>query len=439
MALPTVLDLRNEPTVLAAMVVGTLVRVAWVIAAARTPSGEFTDSAQFLAMVDGLLAGDLPTLGGAATAFHPVGYPATIAPIAGLFRLVGGSNLAAAMVVNVVAGVATIALAWACARTVVGVRHASVAAWVVALAPSLVIATAAPMSETLFGAQLLTALLLAARLVERRSSGSIVAFGVLAAWCVLTRSTGVVVLIAPVSFAVIGAAGRRSPLRPIVVSFVVAGTILGGWAVRNGVEVGHWSPLSTNNAANLCGGTRPNATGAFDNSLEMNATCYRNSPWDDPNVVAPEVLPEGWSYGERDESAWYRSTVRRSLGWLLADPLRQMRLLPTKFGEVFGQDSWVDDVGDFGAQPVLSHAAATAGRRIAQAISAAVVVFGLIGALRSGSRSLPAVIMLALLVIATMLGMGMSRYAHPLVVVAAVLTSGVWGRRGAAVCCEVSS
>lgn len=420
---------------LVAAAVGLALRVAWGVAAARTPLDPFADPAQYLRMAGDLSRGDMPTIGGRHTAFHPPGYPLALAPLLFLLRAVGvGGAPVVAAAVNALFGAASILAAGVLARQWVHPRAARWAAWLVALSPGHIFFTSVAVADTAATAVLLVGLAGATALfrdehlaVTRRGTALAVALGAVAGYGMLVRSSGAVTLLAPL--VVVGAGHRRwrRALRPFVLVLVGATLVLAPWAVRNGIQVGVWTPLSTNNATNLCGGLRDGATGAYDERLETVQDCFAGSPFDDPASLPPEVVPDGWRYGVRDEPSWYARETRQALVWAISHPGEALRLVPTKVLHTMRADDGLDAAQDFGNRPLLGTGWAAFLDGVAQGWHWVVVVAsGWAILTRSAARRATLVWsgVLALLAL-TSLGMGMERYNHPVMLLLAVLAAAV--------------
>ncbi|MCB1016650.1 MAG: glycosyltransferase family 39 protein, partial [Acidimicrobiales bacterium] len=343
--------LARREVVVAAVVVGAALRLAWVVWATRTPTG-LRDPAEYLRIAVGLTEGDLPRFGGGGgpSAFWPPGYPALLAPFVWVARETGWASTAfVASLVNVVAGTASVALAGVLAGQWLGRSARAVAAWLVALAPGLVFWTSTPHTETAFTPFLLGALVLASAAADRPSTRRWALVGVLAAAAFLVRSPGVIVLAAP-ALALRGRTGTwRGALRPTLVTVAVAAALLVPWTVRNGVQVGFWSPASTNNAGAVCFGHHDDALPLWEPeklSQRIQDDCYGTSPYAERRFAelyrlsgaAAEAMPV-----EVDEAAWYREATGKGVRWALTHPLDELRLDVHKVWETWSSEGRVVD------------------------------------------------------------------------------------------------
>ncbi|HMQ28169.1 MAG TPA: hypothetical protein PKA98_19425, partial [Acidimicrobiales bacterium] len=101
-------DVAARGPFVAAVAVGGLVRLVWVIVATRTPTG-LRDPAEYLRIAVAFSEGETLRFGGGGdpSAFWPPGYPALLAPFVWLTRQTGWSNTAfTAFLVTVLAGAA---------------------------------------------------------------------------------------------------------------------------------------------------------------------------------------------------------------------------------------------------------------------------------------------------------------------------------------------
>jgi len=296
-------------------------------------------------MADQLSRGDSYRLFGTPSAFHPVGYPFLLTPVAFLARVTGGFSLAyGAALVNAVAATVTVALGGLLAGRWFGRRARTVAAWVLALAPGQIYLTAVALAETAF-TTLVMASVLAVTVVILRSPalrrGQLVALGALTGYAVLVRTPGTVLVLLALIALWVRLGSIRQAVGPAAWLLLGVVVVLAPWTVRNGVEIGLWSPASTNNAAFLCTGHRDGATGRFDDTFEGQRYCFEGSPFDP----------------QPEEADWYVRTVRRAVGWALTHPAEEVRLTITKTADTFDHDrEALVTARDFGNRPLASPA-----------------------------------------------------------------------------------
>lgn len=348
---------RRRPTpgqsFIAAVVVGAVLRLLWVIWATRTPTG-LRDPAEYLRIAGAFSHGETLRFGGGGdpSAFWPPGYPAMLTPFVWLARQTGWAGTAfVASLVNVAAGTVTVALSGVLAGRWIGERSRTVAAWLVALCPALIYWTSTPHTETAFTPVFLGVLVLASAAAAAPSRRRWAVVGALVALAFLVRSPGMIGLAAP-ALAIRAASGSwRGALRATAVVAVVATALLVPWTIRNGVQVGLWTPASTNNAGAVCFGHHDEAPTLWEPeklSAEFQLDCYQGSPYDDrrfeesiragaPGTDTSRLSPDP------DEAAWYRSAMGRGIRWAVTHPAQEVPLSIGKLWETWSSEGRVVD------------------------------------------------------------------------------------------------
>lgn len=336
----------------AAIVVGAALRLLWVIWATRAPTG-LRDPAEYLRIAVGLTHGETPRFGGGGdpSAFWPPGYPALLAPFVWLARQTGWASTAfVASLLNVAAGTTTVALTGFLAGRWIGAAARNVAAWLVALCPALIFWTSTPHTETAFTPLFLGSLALATVAAGRPSRWRWALVGMLVAAAFLVRSPGVIGLAAP-ALAIRATRGSwRGALRATGLVALVAGAVLVPWTIRNGVQVGLWTPASTNNAGAVCFGHHQDALPLWEPdklSQEMQIDCYGGSPYDDRRFAALyQQLGTSVTSGlqaDPDEAAWYRDAMGKGIRWAVTHPVDEVRLSTAKLWETWSSEGRVVD------------------------------------------------------------------------------------------------
>lgn len=338
------LDRRPNQVLLAAFVVGLVVRLVWVTLATRG-GAPLTDAGEYLRTARDLADGHLPTfVSGEPSAFWAPGYPALLVPLVWFTDLTGWLSLEyAASLLNAVAASTTVlSTAYLTARWI-DPRARNVAGWLMALAPAQVYWTSTQHAESVHTAMLLgvfaalTALVRHVPLGPRRTR-LLVALGVVVGLAVLVRTPGTAlfVLVLLVARAVDGS--WRAAGRALAATVVGALVVLAPWAVRNGLQVGVWTPLSTQNATVVCVGHHEDATGGFEQDAftdELREDCYRHSPYDDERLG---LAPPGFEYAGPDEAEWYSSAMREGVGYALTHPAEEVELTIAKLREAYGSE-----------------------------------------------------------------------------------------------------
>ncbi len=323
-----------------AVVVGFVLRLAWVLYATREPVGYHDPT--FYEHLAWDLANGRGYVGesGLPTAYYPPGYPMILSAI---FALVLHTPLPdnlpmAGALMNLVFGTATILTVGLLGRRLVGPWVGAIAAIVVALFPSLILHTSLLLSETTFNFFLTATLLVLLWNPWRNPAPGrdrIVAVGMLTGLCVLIRPVALPVLVA---FAV-GLWLARAPWRVTCVRIgllalgVVA--VVAPWTARNAVAMDAFVPISTNTGDNLCIGNHDGAQGGF----ALPESCFEGVP----------PFPQDWGDVERNEE-----TTRRALQWILDNPLEQPSLIwwrnyytfvndrdPIVESTSYGEDPWM--------------------------------------------------------------------------------------------------
>lgn len=343
-------EVARRPFV-AAVAVGGLLRLAWVVVATRTPTG-LRDPAEYLRIAVAFSQGETLRFGGGGdpSAFWPPGYPALLTPFVWLARETGWASTAfTASLVNVVAGTATIALAAWLASRWLGPSTRNGTAWLVALCPALVYWTATPHTETAFTPFFLGTLVAASWAAAGPSTRRWALVGALVAVAFLVRSPGVIGLAAPALALRTDRGTWRGALRPTLVTVAVALACLVPWTVRNGLQVGFWSPASTNNAGAVCFGHHDDALALWEPQKlteEIQEDCYGISPYAERRFAElygmseteAEIMPV-----DVDEAAWYRDATGRGIRWAATHPAEEVPLELRKLWETWSSEGRVVD------------------------------------------------------------------------------------------------
>lgn len=342
----------------AAIATGGVLRLLWVLWATRAPTG-LRDPAEYLRIASDLGNGVLPRFGGIEhSAYWPPGYPAILAPFVTLGERTDWFSAAfAASLVNVVAGTATIWLTGLVAARWIGGSTRNLAAWAVALCPALIYWTSTAHTETAFTPLFLGAILLSGWALGRDDRWSWLLTGALVGAAFLVRSPAVIALAVP-ALAIRATRGRwQGSLRATGLVALGATVLLVPWGVRNGVQVGVWSPASTNNAAAACFGHHDDAQTLWepgDLSPEIQQDCFGGSPFDDARlqeIYASTGGTEGAELGTPDEPRWYREAMVGAIGWAITHPLQEVPLSVGKIWQTWHTEGRVVDGARNYAEP----------------------------------------------------------------------------------------
>lgn len=261
----------DRSTVLTAAVAVAL-RLVWVAAFARTPSG-LSDPRIYHLAAQGIANGDgYQSIAGNPTAYYPPGYPYALGWLYRLANAVGLDGqlpFVVGVVQSLLWGVAVIAIVIT-GRHVGGRICGMAAGLVVATWPNLVTYAGAYLSESLFVA--LFACAIASFSVALRAPGALLTRAFIVPLAVSGGLIGLaamvrpqVLLVVPVTAAVWWwARVGMARVAALLVACAVGVAILAvPWAVRNAGQLGEPVFIATNSGDNLCLGYNPDATGGF--------------------------------------------------------------------------------------------------------------------------------------------------------------------------------
>jgi 4-amino-4-deoxy-L-arabinose transferase-like glycosyltransferase len=321
---------RRETTWLAALALG--LRLAWVaFAATRFPPAD--DGTFYHAVATRIAAGAGYTWAwpdGAVTyaAHYPVGYPALLGGAYALF----GAAPAVAMVVNALFGSALVAAVHRAALRLTSLRRARLGALALALHPTLILYTAALMTEAVAAALLALLVAFALRL-GARASGEV---GQASAWwrLLLGAAGAGLVLLRPlllpllrglgavavcVSVGAARGAAFWARLRGAGEVSLVAVALCLPWTLRNCEKMDGCVFVSANGGWNLLIGTLPEGRGSF-------------APIAGPSV--PRECREVFGEAAKDR-CFGRAGGRR----IAAAPGAWLGLVPQKWGQLFNHSA----------------------------------------------------------------------------------------------------
>jgi uncharacterized membrane protein len=398
------------------------------------PSGPLSDTAQHLSMAEQFSRLESYRINGALSAYHAPGYPFLLTPVAWLSRTTGWFSLSfGAALVNVVAGTVTIVLAALLAQAWIGRRATTPAAWLLAVAPAPIYLTSIALNETVHTTVVLAALLVVTALLQGRLTprpAVLAGLGALVGYAVLVRATGAVLVVVAVIALRVVTRSWRSTLRPALVVLGIAAVMVLPWVVRNGVQVGVWSP-SGNAAAFLCHGHGPRAQAEeVDLSDDDISRCF-----------------VGTAYGpDPDEATWYRERVSDALSWAVGHPGEELSLTVRKTVALYLDDSQsLADAADFNTRHLASPATTRRLDWLADAWQRLVVVLALAGLVlsRDARRAWPLWGTVVGLTMAVWAGSVLDRYHHTIMAIAVtfasatLVTVGRWASAGVGIVGDV--
>ena len=249
-----------------AAAVGLVLRVAWVLWAARNPTG-LVDPVRYLGYAREIGAGRGMTepFTGAATAYYPPGYPWFLGIIEWISSPFTADLVGVVTLVQAVLGAATVVLGAIVGRSVAGERAGIAAALGLALYPNLIFHTGAILGETLYNFLFLAfaAALLARPWVAGESLRRAVACGGLLGLAVMVRPISLAVVPVVVLLWWATSRDRRTVLRWSAALLVGVAACILPWTVRNALRLGAFVPISTNTGDNFCIGHADGADGSF--------------------------------------------------------------------------------------------------------------------------------------------------------------------------------
>lgn len=426
----------------AAIVVGGLLRLLWVIYATRTPQFP-TDPSEYLRIALELTKGDTPTFGGAGgpSAYWSPGYPMVLAPFVWFADTTGWLSPAfAASLVNVVAGTVTIWFTGLLAERWIGRSARTAAAWFVAVCPALIYYTSTAHTETAFTPVLLGVLLLAGSREHDVPARNWAIAGLLVGLAVLFRAPGVIGLAIPALALRVRRGSWRDSWREAAraTGLVLAGAavLLVPWTIRNGVQVGIWSPGSTSNASALCFGHNDGISANWEASLanqQLQIECFRGSPYDSAAVyrLHGQEVPPDIGTADPDEVGWYKARVSDAVHWAVTHPVREVNLTAHKVWETWSDEGRaVDSARNYERRD-------WAGRWQTPLTVLANLWLWAVGALALAGlvlvpacrRALPIWVPIVLFTLAIVGAVSQPHYRYPVMPLVAVLAAGMLGRR----------
>lgn len=330
-------DARSRGWLIAVVVAGLLLRLAWSWYAARVPAG-LHDPGLYRALARSIAEGRgyaYPLVG--PSAYYPPGYPGALAVFVWLFQHtpLPGDDTVAVVALNLLAGATVIVLTAGVARRIAGERAGLAAASIVALWPNMVVHAAVALSETLFLALVLAATLVAIDgdwKARRFSAPRLLAIGLLIASASYVRPIAVPLIgVLFVTWLLCGFGPRRT-LSHAGLVVLSAATALVPWILRNDRVVGSYV-FTTNTGDNLCMSRQPGADGGF----QLTGYCAADRP----------AHSRGAYERLRDEEG-----RRRALAYIRDQPLSELALWPRRlwhslendFDGVRAVESYGDDI-----------------------------------------------------------------------------------------------
>jgi 4-amino-4-deoxy-L-arabinose transferase-like glycosyltransferase len=260
----------------------------------------------------------LRSLDGTPTAFWPPGYPLLLAGVYALF----GPHLVVAKLLNVALAVATCGCVYALAARLFGPAVGLCAAAILAFLPDHVWYAPLLLSEVSFTALLAALLWLFAVWSERGVEGPRwIAFGALVGAAALVRGTAALFLAVP--FGAWWLAERRTgpALRRTLAAALGMLAVVAPWTLRNAAVMGAPIAVASSVGMSFLYTHNPHAEG----SATLRHAHYRNELLRDLRE-----LPQ-----PQREVAEMRAGLREGLAWMLANPGRELMLVPQRWLALF--------------------------------------------------------------------------------------------------------
>jgi 4-amino-4-deoxy-L-arabinose transferase-like glycosyltransferase len=182
------------------------------------------------------------------SALHPPLWPLALAAASKL----GATGFLAHRLVGCIAGTVTVALLGLLGRRAAGDRAGLLAAGIAAVYPTLIASDGSLMSESLYGAFVAAALLLAYRLLDRPTAARAAWLGAAIGLAALTRGEGVLFL-ALLALPLAWRGGRGGRLLRLAAPLAAAGLVIAPWTIRNWIELDRPIPISTNDSTVVAG------------------------------------------------------------------------------------------------------------------------------------------------------------------------------------------
>jgi 4-amino-4-deoxy-L-arabinose transferase-like glycosyltransferase len=235
-------------------VLALAVRLIYILALARVPVGVGGDASFYNSSANLLVHGHFYYREIVGHAYPTAEHPPLFSLVLGLGSLFGGDTLLAHRVISCVIGSCGVAAIALLGRRVGGSRVGLLAGAIAAVYPPLVTADGLVMSEPLFVLLVAVAMLLALRLIDRRSTRGAALLGAVIALAALTRGEGLVLL----PLLVWPAALRTGPgrARRLLATTAAAALVLAPWVVRN-VVVFHRVMLAADSNTLIAGANCP--------------------------------------------------------------------------------------------------------------------------------------------------------------------------------------
>ena len=293
----------------AILILAAVLRIAWVLYAAREPQGVHDPAFYFgygrnIAEGIGYWLPEVPPIGSGSTVYYPIGYPAALSAVFALvkFTPIPENLVLAGAFFNVFVSVATVALAYVVGRRLFSPAVGLLTALWLAVFPNLIYHTAAFLTETLFNFLMMAGLAVLVSTDWREQGldrGRLFLFGALLGLSALVRPISLLFL--PLLLIVWLAAGFgwRRTLAYTGAVLVTTIAVIAPWSIRNTVVAKAPIIISANIGDNLCIGHAQGAPGHF----YLSDYCFTVEPYAGLNRAEFEVSRNNDNIGKSIEFA----------------------------------------------------------------------------------------------------------------------------------------
>ena len=348
--------------------IAAALRIWWAQYSPTVPGPpRFDDSVFYYNMAQNIAEGRgyVHPASGLATAQWPPGYPAFLAAI----FVFTGPSVTAAEFANAGLGALTAVLASALALLLGRDRIAAVvSAMIVAVTPSLVMASGVVWSETLFTALFVLGLVLvvlAPRHDGRSRWGLVIALGVVAAAATYVREAGFVLVPAAVVFWMWDAMPRRDAARAAAATIAIALLLILPWSIRNYNTLDVPVLVSSSAAGNFWEG--------------------HHQPGQGSNTIVLEHGPLNRPGGEADIN---RAMWREGWDYVRAHPWEEIKAPFWKTRDLYQGDPAGMDLNDaYGLTPFASDETRERWLLLSDLVYYAVLIAAAVGVVAAGWRS----------------------------------------------------
>lgn len=356
----------------AILVLAAVLRIVWVVYAAREPQGLHDPWLYFL-YGQQIAAGNGYTLpdwvpNGGPSVYYPVGYPAAVGGVLALVTHtpIPDNLVLASAFFNVFLGVATAGLAYELGRRLFTPAVGLLTALWLAVFPNLIYHTATFLTETLFNFLMMAALvvLLSASWRDRRLGRErLLLFGVLLGLSALVRPISLLFLPLLLIVWLIAGFGWRRTFGYSAVVLVATFAVIAPWSIRNAVVANAPVIISANVGDNLCMGHYPGAQGHF----ALPDHCFGDEGYEGLGRAEYEVRRNN-------------DNIRKAFEFALENPRREVTLIFKKARWLWDNDHdglWA--VESYGDDPFISPALRTGLGHLADTFFVITAVVGGLG------------------------------------------------------------